>query len=51
MVTSPQKAIEMNVDWVALSFVQQANDIIKLKKIIDGKALIMAMEERSVAHR
>ncbi len=32
-----QKALDMNVDWVALSFVQQAEDIIKLKKIVDGK--------------
>ena len=39
----------MNVDWVALSFVQQADDIIKLKKIIDGKALIMAKIEKPSA--
>ena len=44
-----QKALEMNVDWVALSFVQQADDIIKLKKIIDGKALIMAKIEKPSA--
>ena len=29
-----QKALEMNVDWVALSFVQQAEDIHKLKKLL-----------------
>ncbi len=44
-----QKALEMNVDWVALSFVQQAEDIYKLKKIIDGKALIMAKIEKPSA--
>ncbi len=44
-----QKALEMNVDWVALSFVQQAEDIIKLKKIVDGKALIMAKIEKPSA--
>ena len=44
-----QKALDMNVDWVALSFVQQADDIIKLKKIIDGKALIMAKIEKPSA--
>ena len=44
-----QKALEMNVDWVALSFVQQAEDIIKLKKIIDGKAMIMAKIEKPSA--
>ncbi len=43
------KALEMNVDWVALSFVQQADDIIKLKKIVDGKALIMAKIEKPSA--
>ena len=34
-----QKALEMNVDWVALSFVQQADDIIKLKKIVGAVSL------------
>ncbi len=44
-----QKAIEMNVDWVALSFVQQADDIMKLKKIVDGKVLVMAKIEKPSA--
>ena len=44
-----QKALEMNVDWIALSFVQKAEDIIKLKKIVDGKALIMAKIEKPSA--
>ncbi len=44
-----QKALEMNVDWIALSFVQQVEDIIKLKKIVDGKALIMAKIEKPSA--
>ena len=44
-----QKALDMNVDWVALSFVQQAEDIIKLKKIINGKAMIMAKIEKPSA--
>ena len=44
-----QKALEMNVDWVALSFVQQAEDIIKLKKVVEGKALIMAKIEKPSA--
>ena len=44
-----QKALEMDVDWIALSFVQQAEDIIKLKKIVDGKALIMAKIEKPSA--
>ncbi len=44
-----QKALEMEVDWVALSFVQQAEDIKKLKKIVDGKALVMAKIEKPSA--
>ena len=44
-----QKALEMNIDWIALSFVQKAEDIIKLKKIVDGKALIMAKIEKPSA--
>ena len=44
-----QKALDMNVDWVALSFVQQAEDIHKLKKIVDGKALVMAKIEKPSA--
>ena len=44
-----QKALEMNVDWIALSFVQKAEDIIKLKKIVDDKALIMAKIEKPSA--
>ena len=44
-----QKALEMSVDWVALSFVQQAEDINKLKKIVDGKALVMAKIEKPSA--
>ena len=43
------KAMDMGVDWVALSFVQQAEDINKLKKIIGNKALIMAKIEKPSA--
>tara|TARA_Y100001970_G_scaffold290399_1_gene424001 strand:- start:187 stop:1626 length:1440 start_codon:yes stop_codon:yes gene_type:complete len=43
------KALEMEVDWVALSFVQQAEDIHKLKKIVGGRALIMAKIEKPSA--
>ena len=44
-----QKALEMGVDWVALSFIQQAEDILKVKKIINKKALIMAKIEKPSA--
>ncbi len=43
------KALDMGVDWVALSFVQQAEDIEKLKKIVGNKALIMAKIEKPSA--
>ena len=43
------KAIDMGVDWVALSFVQQADDILKLKNIIKNKALVMAKIEKPSA--
>ena len=43
------KALEMGVDWVALSFVQRAKDIEELKKIIGNKASIMAKIEKPSA--
>ena len=43
------KALDMGVDWVALSFVQQADDITNLKKIIGNKALVMAKIEKPSA--
>ena len=43
------KALDMGVDWVALSFVQQAEDIIKIKKLIENKALVMAKIEKPSA--
>ena len=43
------KALDMGVDWVALSFVQQAEDIHKLKKMINNKALVMAKIEKPSA--
>ena len=43
------KAMDMGVDWVALSFVQQAEDINNLKKMIGNKALIMAKIEKPSA--
>ena len=43
------KALEMGVDWVALSFVQTAKDILSLKKIVNGKSFIMAKIEKPSA--
>ena len=43
------KALEMGVDWIALSFVQTARDIEELQKIVNGKAAIMAKIEKPAA--
>ncbi len=43
------KALEMGVDWVALSFVQTSKDIQNLRKIIGNQALIMAKIEKPSA--
>ena len=32
------KALDMGIDWIALSFVQQASDVVKIKKLINNKA-------------
>ena len=43
------KALEMGVDWVALSFVQKAKDIEDLRKLVGNKASIMAKIEKPSA--
>ena len=43
------KALEMGVDWVALSFIQSAEDINNLKKLVGNKASIMAKIEKPSA--
>ncbi len=39
-------ALDMEVDWVALSFVQTPDDVRKAKAIIEGRAAVMAKIER-----
>jgi pyruvate kinase len=41
--------LEAGVDWVALSFVQRADDVAEVKKIARGRALIMAKIEKPQA--
>ena len=41
--------IEHNIDWIALSFVQRAEDIKKARKMIEDKAAIMAKIEKPSA--
>ena len=43
------KALEMGVDWVALSFVQNAKDVEELRKLVGNKASIMAKIEKPSA--
>ena len=43
------KALEMGVDWVALSFVQNAIDVKELRKLVGNKASIMAKIEKPSA--
>ena len=44
-----QKALDMGVDWIALSFVQTEKDVEALKKIVGNKSLIMAKIEKPSA--
>tara|TARA_Y100000590_G_scaffold161332_1_gene184996 strand:- start:10992 stop:12413 length:1422 start_codon:yes stop_codon:yes gene_type:complete len=44
-----QKALDMGVDWIALSFVQTHYDVEELKKIVQEKSLIMAKIEKPSA--
>ena len=42
-------ALKTGVDWVGLSFVQKAEDVKELKKLIDGKARVIAKLEKPSA--
>ncbi len=44
-----QAALEIGVDWVALSFVQQAADMAQLRKLIGGRAAALAKIEKPSA--
>ncbi|MBE0531545.1 MAG: pyruvate kinase [Rhodospirillales bacterium] len=41
--------LELGVDWVALSFVQRADDVAELRKLVDGRAGILAKLEKPAA--
>ena len=41
--------LSIGVDWIALSFVQHANDIAELKKLVAGRAAVMAKLEKPQA--
>jgi pyruvate kinase len=42
-------ALKTDIDWIALSFVQQVSDIVELKKITQGRVGIMAKIEKPQA--
>jgi pyruvate kinase len=42
-------ALELGVDWVALSFVQRGDDIAEAKKLVQGRAGVMAKLEKPAA--
>ncbi len=44
-----EAAIEAGVDWIAISFVQRAQDILDVKAIVQGRAAVMAKIERRAA--
>ena len=44
-----QYGLELGVDWIALSFVQRPEDIIEAKKLVDGRAGVMAKLEKPSA--
>ena len=44
-----EAALTTGIDWIALSFVQRADDIIEAKKMIRGRAAVMAKIEKPQA--
>jgi pyruvate kinase len=44
-----EAAVEAGVDWIALSFVQRAEDVAEVKKIVAGRAWVMAKIEKPQA--
>ncbi|MEI9997007.1 MAG: pyruvate kinase [Rhizomicrobium sp.] len=42
-------ALNLGVDWIALSFVQRADDVAELKKVVAGRAAVLAKIEKPKA--
>ncbi len=42
-------ALDLGIDWISLSFVQKVEDVIEVKNIINGRALIMSKLEKPSA--
>ena len=43
-------ALELGVDWVALSFVRRAEDMAELRRLVNGRAAVLAKREKPAAH-
>ena len=44
-----QAALEIGVDWIAVSFVQRPEDVSEIKDIVEGRALVMSKIEKPQA--
>ncbi len=44
-----EAALETGIDWIALSFVQRAEDVIEAKKLVRGRAAVMSKIEKPQA--
>jgi pyruvate kinase len=44
-----EAALKEGIDWVAISFVQRPEDVIEVKKLVQGQALVMAKIEKPQA--
>jgi pyruvate kinase len=44
-----EAALVIGIDWIALSFVQRAEDVIEAKKLVRGRAAVMAKIEKPQA--
>jgi pyruvate kinase len=47
--TDLEAALDAEADWIALSFVQRAEDVVEAKKMIRGRAAVMAKIEKPQA--
>ncbi|MEJ0027053.1 MAG: pyruvate kinase [Rhizomicrobium sp.] len=47
--TDLDAALNLGVDWIALSFVQRADDVAELKKVVAGRAAVLAKIEKPKA--
>jgi pyruvate kinase len=44
-----EAALETGIDWIALSFVQRADDVMEAKKLVRGRAAVMSKIEKPQA--